>query len=149
MQITDAVVAARILNATLVVPILDQKSFWKDARSVSNSLPFWKQMLYFFFSFFKLSTTSRRIALIFFNWALKYFVLPWSLCYSDFADIFDVDWFIATLRKDVKIIKQLPEKGGKIIRTPYTMRVPRKCTPRCYESRVLPALTKKHVSYLQ
>ncbi|URE03187.1 GDP-fucose protein O-fucosyltransferase [Musa troglodytarum] len=93
--ITDAVVAARILNATLVVPILDQKSFWKDA--------------------------------------------------SDFADIFDVDWFIATLRKDVKIIKQLPEKGGKIIRTPYTMRVPRKCTPRCYESRVLPALTKKHV----
>ncbi|RWV79855.1 hypothetical protein GW17_00058948 [Ensete ventricosum] len=38
--ITDAVVAARILKATLVVPILDQKSFWKDARSFSNSLPF-------------------------------------------------------------------------------------------------------------
>jgi hypothetical protein len=29
---------------------------------------------------------------------------------------------------------------------PYKMRVPRKCTPRCYLNRVLPALLKKHVS---
>ena len=29
---------------------------------------------------------------------------------------------------------------------PYTMRVPRKCTPSCYQKRVLPVLTKKHVS---
>ncbi|KAG8083071.1 hypothetical protein GUJ93_ZPchr0014g47456 [Zizania palustris] len=58
--IIDAVVVARILNATLIIPKLDQKSFWKDA--------------------------------------------------SDFADIF--------------------------------------CTPKCYESRVLPALLKKHVVQL-
>ncbi|WOL09742.1 hypothetical protein Cni_G18495 [Canna indica] len=93
--ITDAVVAARILNATLVVPVLDQTSFWKDA--------------------------------------------------SDFADIFDVDWFIASLAKDVKIIKELPRNDGEAIQTPYTMRVPRKCSPKCYNSRVLPVLMKKHV----
>ncbi|XP_077246804.1 O-fucosyltransferase 16-like isoform X2 [Tasmannia lanceolata] len=91
--ITDAVVAARILNATLVVPKLDQKSYWKDS--------------------------------------------------SNFSEIFDVDWFISFLSKDVKIIKQLPKKGGKVI-TPYTTRVPRKCTPRCYQNRLLPVLLKKH-----
>ncbi|XP_015696062.1 O-fucosyltransferase 6-like isoform X1 [Oryza brachyantha] len=92
--IIDAVVAARILNATLVVPKLDQTSFWKDA--------------------------------------------------SNFSEIFDVDWFISYLSKDVKIVKELPQIGGKL-RTPHRMRVPRKCTQRCYLNRVLPALLKKHV----
>ncbi|OVA03006.1 GDP-fucose protein O-fucosyltransferase [Macleaya cordata] len=95
--ITDAVVAARILNATLVVPKLDQKSFWKDS--------------------------------------------------SNFTEIFDVDWFIRFLSKDVKIIKQLPKKGGKVL-APYTMRVPRKCTAKCYQNRVLPVLLKRHVVQL-
>ncbi|XXG39139.1 hypothetical protein AAC387_Pa01g0178 [Persea americana] len=96
--ITDAVVAARILNATLVIPKLDQKSFWKDS--------------------------------------------------SNFSEIFDVDWFISFLSKDVKIIKELPKNGGKLVGTPYTMRVPRKCTPKCYQTRVVPALQKRHVVQL-
>ncbi|KAK7258297.1 hypothetical protein RIF29_23870 [Crotalaria pallida] len=92
--IINAVVAAYILNATLVVPELDHTSFWKDT--------------------------------------------------SNFSQIFDVDWFISFLRNDIKIIKQIPNKGGKFV-TPYTVRVPRKCTPKCYEDRVLPLLIKKHV----
>ncbi|XP_066326766.1 O-fucosyltransferase 6-like [Miscanthus floridulus] len=92
--IIDAVVAARILNATLVVPKLDQASFWKDS--------------------------------------------------SNFSDIFDTNWFISSLSKDVKIVKELPHIGGKL-RAPHRMRVPRKCTERCYLNRVLPALLKKHV----
>lgn len=95
--ITDAVVAAYILNATLVVPKLDQKSFWKDS--------------------------------------------------SNFPEIFDVDWFISFLSKDVEIIKQLPTKGGKPMSS-YTMRVPRKCNAKCYQNRVVPVLNKKHAVQL-
>ncbi|KAL6011887.1 hypothetical protein ACLOJK_002353 [Asimina triloba] len=95
--ITDAVVAARILNATLVVPKLDAKSFWKDS--------------------------------------------------SNFAEIFDVDWFISFLSKDVKIIRQLPKKGDRVMGA-YNMRVPRKCNPRCYQTRVLPVLQKKRAVQL-
>ncbi|KAJ0077453.1 hypothetical protein Patl1_35692 [Pistacia atlantica] len=93
MQITDAVVAAYILNATLVIPKLDQKSYWKDT--------------------------------------------------SGFGEIFDVDWFISFLSRDAEIIKQLPIKRGKVL-TPHNMRVPRKCSPKFYESHVLPVLNKKH-----
>ncbi|CAE6150119.1 unnamed protein product [Arabidopsis arenosa] len=97
--IIDAVVAAYILNATLVVPKLDQKSYWKDT--------------------------------------------------SNFEDIFDVDWFISHLSKDVKIIKELPkEEQSRISTSLQSMRVPRKCTPSCYLQRVLPILNKKHVVQL-
>jgi hypothetical protein len=71
--------------------------------------------------------------------------LSHCLC-STFSEIFDVDWFISFLSKDVKIIKTLPRKGGKTL-TPYTMRVPRKCSERCYQNRVLPVLLKRHVSF--
>ncbi|KAJ0010558.1 hypothetical protein Pint_34286 [Pistacia integerrima] len=93
LQITDAVVAAYILNATLVIPKLDQKSYWKDT--------------------------------------------------SGFGEIFDVDWFISFLSRDAEIIKQLPIKRGKVL-TPHNMRVPRKCSPKFYESHVLPVLNKKN-----
>lgn len=43
-------------------------------------------------------------------------------------------------------MKELPHIGGKL-RAPHRMRVPRKCTERCYLNRVLPALLKKHVSH--
>ncbi|XP_009793733.1 O-fucosyltransferase 6 [Nicotiana tabacum] len=95
--IVDAVVAAHILNAVLVVPKLDQKSYWKDS--------------------------------------------------SNFSEIFDVDRFISHLSKDVKIIRDIPRIGDKVI-TPYTTRVPRKCNAKCYQTRILPILKKKHAVQL-
>ncbi|XP_019156004.1 PREDICTED: uncharacterized protein At1g04910-like [Ipomoea nil] len=97
--ITDAVVVARILNATLVVPELDHHSFWKDD--------------------------------------------------SDFLDIFDVNWFIQYLAKDVTIVKRVPEKVmTSMEKPPYTMRVPRKSEPEYYLGQVLPVLQRRRVVQL-
>lgn len=74
-------------------------------------------------------------------------IIPFFTC-SNFSEIFDVDWFISRISKDVKIIRDLPRIGDKII-TPYTTRVPRKCNAKCYQTRILPILKKKHVSSLQ
>lgn len=67
--------------------------------------------------------------------------------YNTFSKIFDVEWFISHLSRDVKVIKELPKNGGKIW-TPYNMHVPRKCNERCYQICVLPVLFKKYVSYI-
>ncbi|KAJ0961954.1 hypothetical protein J5N97_029782 [Dioscorea zingiberensis] len=97
--ITDAVVVARILNATLVVPQLDHHSFWKDD--------------------------------------------------SDFVNIFDVDWFISFLSKDVRIVKRIPDKVMRSMeKPPYTMRAPRKSTPEYYLGEVLPILLRRRALQL-
>lgn len=97
--ITDAVVVARILNATLVVPELDHHSYWKDD--------------------------------------------------SDFINIFNVDWFISTLAKDVTIVRRVPDKVMRSMeKPPYTMRVPRKSAPEYYLDQVLPILLRRRVVQL-
>nr|XP_023916473.1 O-fucosyltransferase 29 [Quercus suber] len=97
--ITDAVIVARILNATLVVPELDHHSYWKDD--------------------------------------------------SDFINIFNVDWFISTLAKDVTIVRRVPDKVMRSMeKPPYTMRVPRKSAPEYYLDQVLPILLRRRVVQL-
>ncbi|KAL7595425.1 hypothetical protein Lser_V15G30559 [Lactuca serriola] len=97
--ITDAVVVARILNATLVIPELDHHSYWKDD--------------------------------------------------SDFANIFDVDWFISFLANDVPVVTRVPDKYMRSLeKPPYTMRVPRKSEPRFYLDEVLPILLRRRVLQL-
>ncbi|XP_021740261.1 uncharacterized protein At1g04910-like [Chenopodium quinoa] len=58
--ICDMVAVARIINATLVIPELDKRSFWQDS--------------------------------------------------SNFADIFDQDYFIKALANDIKVVQNLPKE---------------------------------------
>jgi len=73
--------------------------------------------------------------------------LQWTKYYfcSNFSELFDTDWFITFLLNDVSVVKHLPNLEGKFV-APYTLRVPRKCTPKCYKDRVLPKLVRKRVS---
>lgn len=69
-----------------------------------------------------------------------------TLLCSDFANIFDVDWFISFLAKDVPIVKRVPEKVMRSMdKPPYTMRVPRKSEPDYYLEQVLPILLRRRV----
>ncbi|KAF5768016.1 putative GDP-fucose protein O-fucosyltransferase [Helianthus annuus] len=71
-------------------------------------------------------------------------------CCTTFSEIFDVDWFISHLSKDVTrdaIRFVCPRKRGNAL-VPYRMRVPRKCNKRCYQIRVLPVIIKKNAVQL-
>lgn len=72
----------------------------------------------------------------------------YSIC-SDFANIFDVDWFISFLAKDIPVVKQVPDKYMRSLeKPPYTTRVPRKSEPQYYLDEVLPILWRRHVRRL-
>ena len=88
LQICDMVAVARIINATLVIPELDRRSFWQDTRyHFSDS----------FFSFVS------KIRMVDAN------VFTCSNC-SNFSDVFDDNHFISSLANDVKVIKKLPKE---------------------------------------
>ena len=126
-QITDAVVVAWILNATLVVPELDHHSFWKDDRWFKNL----------------------RLHGIFYGCLLLTGTCPhtvYVIC-SEFSDIFDTDWFISYLSKDVTVVKRIPyEVMISMDKLPWTMRAPRKSMPEFYIDEVLPILMRRRVS---
>ncbi|KAK1378226.1 O-fucosyltransferase family protein [Heracleum sosnowskyi] len=68
---------------------------------------------------------------------------------SDFVDIFDVDWFISSLLKDVTVVKRVPDNVMRsMLKPPYTMRVPRKSEPSYYLDEVLPILLRRRVVQL-
>ena len=81
------VTVARYLNVTLIVPELDKTSFWADPRSA-----------FLLHSLLHLQIQLRA-------------ALPFC-CFvcSEFQDRFDVDYFIASLREEVRILKKLPPR---------------------------------------
>ncbi|CAM6118601.1 unnamed protein product [Calypogeia fissa] len=96
VAICNAVLAARIMNATLVLPQLDN-SFWRDE--------------------------------------------------SAFPGIYDVDYFITTLKNDVRVVKTLPTTWGeeqkRIRLNPFQLSPPRNASAEWYETTALEKM-KEH-----
>lgn len=84
------VAIARYLNVTLIIPELDNTSFWNDHRYIHT-----------------------HIHLLLCTRVKPHFTSIWHLNCSQFADIFDVDYFIASLRDEVRILKELPPAQKK------------------------------------
>jgi hypothetical protein len=85
------VAVAHIMNATLVIPQLDRRSFWQDSR-------------YFLVYSISASLDSLDAYFILF----QCFLLYWAL-YSVFSDIFDEFHFIESLKGDIRIVHELPK----------------------------------------
>ncbi|KMZ58746.1 Peptide-O-fucosyltransferase [Zostera marina] len=99
--ICNAVLAARILNATLVLPDLDANSFWRDK--------------------------------------------------SGFSGLYDVDYFIDSLKTDVIVVKSLPKvilNGKSKKMKTFQIRPPRDASPSWYTEEVLPKLKEHGAVYL-
>uniref|UniRef100_A0A6N2K3S5 O-fucosyltransferase family protein n=1 Tax=Salix viminalis TaxID=40686 RepID=A0A6N2K3S5_SALVM len=90
-QIVDAVVIARILEAALVVPVLQVNPIWGDERALI-SLIFDHSVLN--------SDGSKKYELSFDPVCFQNF--------SEFSEIFDVEHFKRVLRADVRIVSSLP-----------------------------------------
>ncbi|XP_048428173.1 rhamnogalacturonan I rhamnosyltransferase 1-like isoform X2 [Pyrus x bretschneideri] len=97
MRICDMVAIASFLNVTLIVPELDNTSFWNDR--------------------------------------------------SRFEDIFDVDYFIASLRDEVRILKALPDKQKRRaeIASLYSMAPVSWANMKYYYELILPRIKKYEV----
>ncbi|KAJ8760443.1 hypothetical protein K2173_015110 [Erythroxylum novogranatense] len=95
--ISDMVTLARFLNVTLIVPQMDNTSFWNDR--------------------------------------------------SEFHDIFDVDYFIKSLRNEVRIIKELPSQQKRRLETIplYSMPPVSWSNLSYYSNKVLPLLEKYEI----
>ncbi|TVU26131.1 hypothetical protein EJB05_28667, partial [Eragrostis curvula] len=129
ISICDAVVVARMLNATLVTPAFHVNSVWRDARGLKTisvhmipiglpeSLKLWPLRI-LRLPYPKLwkselglvqndCLTAYHLHSALFRRCFRRLIC--FLSFSKFGDIFDEDHFIESLRKYVRVIKELPE----------------------------------------
>lgn len=90
---------------------------------------------------------NKKKLMLSFNSRFKFFLTDVIslVCYSNFSDIFDVEWFIATLAPDVHILKEIPRRLRITREMLYSTRAPRRSEPEHYIRYILPLLRRKKV----
>ncbi|KAK4493186.1 hypothetical protein RD792_017949 [Penstemon davidsonii] len=125
-SICNAVALAGLLNATLVIPRFDLHNVWKDPRQV----PYYREFLKFF-------SILRHDSLIF------------MIRDNEFADIYDEDHFISSLKDYVLVVRDLPnelmESYNFSINNIPTIRVQAWASSRFYLDEIYPVLQETRV----
>ncbi|KAK6266039.1 hypothetical protein QUC31_016876 [Theobroma cacao] len=139
--ICNAVLAARIMNATLILPELDANSFWHDDRWLPP--------------FGTLLNEHAIVAAIFCLFGcfslLLLLKLELPLMQSGFQGIYDVEHFIQMLKYDVRIVESIPEirKNGKTKKMKaYQLRPPRDAPISWYTTVALEKMQEHGAIYL-
>ncbi|KAE9452910.1 hypothetical protein C3L33_15192, partial [Rhododendron williamsianum] len=136
--ICNAVLAARIMNATLVLPELDANSFWHDDSMIDLSVMDYTVGI--------LSDPLYDALIL-----ITYTIIAFMLILSGFQGIYDVEHFIKALRYDVRIVESLPEvqKNGKTKKIKaYQLRPPRDAPIRWYTTEALEKMKEHTAIYL-
>ncbi|KAL3845560.1 hypothetical protein ACJIZ3_002963 [Penstemon smallii] len=150
-SICNAVALAGLLNATLVIPHFDLHNVWKDPRQV----PYYREFLKF------LSILLHDSLIFMIRDKLKRFcrVILCSNCddyyvhhtsnLNEFADIYDEDHFISSLKDYVLVVRDLPnelmESYNFSINNIPTIRVQAWASSRFYLDEIYPVLQETRV----
>ncbi|RZC67467.1 hypothetical protein C5167_011162 [Papaver somniferum] len=158
--ICNAVLAARIMDATLVLPELDANAYWNDNRyQIPNLYYICKTGLEFVQTCkvwaipFHVRGPKKSILFIFnhFSVNIEYNSNDTLFASSGFHGIYDVEHFIKSLRYDVRIVETLSEisKHGKSKKLKaHQIRPPRDAPVSWYKTVALKAMKEHGAIYL-
>lgn len=142
LQICDLVAISRLLNATLVIPEIQQSVSSKGIRYVCQCF---RRNLYAFVLFLIFSHPFvLNLCIYVFTWA---FNISFSSRFKSFSYIYDEEQFIAYLKNDVIILKTLPEnlKERRRRNEIQSFKLKSSNSPNFYLEEVLPKLKKSKV----
>ena len=142
LQICDLVAISRLLNATLVIPEIQQSVSSKGIRYVCQCF---RRNLYAFVLFLIFSHPFvLNLCIYVFTWA---FNISFSSRFKSFSYIYDEEQFIAYLKNDVIILKTLPEnlKERRRRNEIQSFKLKSSKSPNFYLEEVLPKLKKSKV----
>lgn len=130
LQICDVVVVSRLLNATLVIPVLQPTTGNKGVRS-----PFFTSLHILSLIWYSLIGCTNLVN-------FQNYMLSYSSDFKSFTYLYNEDQFIVALEKDISVVKALPKniKAAKRRKEIPSFKVPYSASPDYYIEVVLPAL---------
>ncbi|KAF7123751.1 hypothetical protein RHSIM_Rhsim12G0108500 [Rhododendron simsii] len=157
IAICNAVAVAKIMNATLIMPVLKQDQIWKDQTllEITQLAMCSVRALYLQQSSYQMKKKLLYVEFIWDDITDFIFLLLLHLKLKlKFEDIFDVDHFIDYLKDDVRIVRDIPEwfidKSELFTSIRRTVKnIPKYAPAQFYIDNVLPRIKEKKIMALK